>query len=176
MSTTEPRLGIDIGRVIIDGSSHPSGDDTAFFKGGEDNAFRTPAMHGAFDSIGRLTDLFGGRVWLVSKCGARVEQRSRGWLAHHRFFQRTGVDPANLRFCLERPQKADHCRDLRITHFVDDRSDVLAALDGIVRHRYLFGPQRRQTEMPGIVPVIDWSIAEAAIRRDLPQIPGRRSE
>ena len=30
----EPRLGIDIGRVIIDGPAHPGG-DTAFFSGDE---------------------------------------------------------------------------------------------------------------------------------------------
>lgn len=43
-STDTPRLGIDIGRVIIDGSSHPDGGDTAFFAGGIDNALRTPPM------------------------------------------------------------------------------------------------------------------------------------
>jgi hypothetical protein len=29
------RLGIDIGRVLIDGSAHPAGGDTAFFAGDE---------------------------------------------------------------------------------------------------------------------------------------------
>ena len=62
MNNGTPRLGIDIGRVIIDGSSHPTGDDTAFFKGGIENALLTPAMPGAFESIARLSNLFEGRV------------------------------------------------------------------------------------------------------------------
>jgi len=164
----ESRLGIDIGRVIIDGSSHPDGDDTAFFKGGVENALRTPAMPGALDAIAELTRSFDGRVWLVSKCGERVADRSRAWLAHHRFFERTGIDPEHLRFCRQRPEKAIHCAELAITHFVDDRSDVLDALDGVVPHRYLFGPQKAGTaRRPGVVPVLTWAVAEDAIARDL---------
>jgi hypothetical protein len=160
------KLGIDIGRVMIDGSSHPIGDDTAFFKGGIDNALRTPAMPGAFDAITRLVEQFDGRVWLVSKCGERVQLRTREWLAHHQFFEQTGIDPANLRFCRERPQKAIHCRELEITHFIDDRADVLVALEGIVPHRYLFGPQRKGAPR-GVVPVLTWAEALAAVEADL---------
>lgn len=166
MNNGIPRLGIDIGRVIIDGSSHPTGDDTAFFKGGIDNALRTPAMPGAFDAITRLVERFDGRVWLVSKCGERVQLRTREWLAHHRFFDRTGIDPEHLRFCRERPQKAIHCRDLAITHFIDDRPDVHVALAGIVPHRYLFGPQRKRAP-GGVVPVITWDQALSAVEADV---------
>jgi hypothetical protein len=156
------RLGIDIGRVIIDGSAHPTGDDTAFFKGGIDNALRTPAMPGAFESIARLTEIFEGRVWLVSKCGERVEARTRQWLEHHRFFERTAIDARHLRFCRQRPEKAIHCAELEITHFVDDRPDVLLALQGVVEYRYLFGPQRGA--VPGdVVHCLDWDVAERAV-------------
>lgn len=162
MNTETPRLGIDIGRVIIDGSSHPTGDDTAFFKGGIDNALRTPAMPGAFASIARLAGLFEGRVWLVSKCGERVEARTRQWLVHHRFFERTAIDPGHLRFCRQRPEKAIHCAELEITHFIDDRPDVLEALDGIVAYRYLFGPQRAAV-LGGVIHCLDWEAAERAV-------------
>jgi hypothetical protein len=162
MNTATPRLGIDIGRVIIDGSAHPSGDDTAFFKGGIDNALRTPAMRGAFESIARLAKLFEGQVWLVSKCGERVEARTRQWLDHHRFFERTAIDAGHLRFCRQRPEKAIHCAQLQITHFIDDRPDVLEALDGIVPHRYLFGPQRGAAP-GGVVHCPAWDVAERAV-------------
>lgn len=69
----EHRLGIDIGRVIIDGPSHPGGGDTAFFSGDEATMLATPEMPGCVPAIARLTELFGGRVWLVSKCGPRVQ-------------------------------------------------------------------------------------------------------
>ena len=77
----EPRLGIDIGRVIIDGSAHPDGGDTAFFAGDEATMLATPEMPGAIEAIAALADAFGYRVWLVSKCGPRVQERSRRWLA-----------------------------------------------------------------------------------------------
>lgn len=167
MNKGTPRLGIDIGRVIIDGSSHPTGDDTAFFKGGIENALRTPAMAGVFDSIARLAALFDGRVWLVSKCGERVEARTRQWLAHHSFFEQMNIDPEHLRFCRQRPEKAIHCRELEITHFIDDRMDVLEALEGIVPYRYLFGPQRHRDASSGVTTTPDWESAESAVTESL---------
>jgi hypothetical protein len=63
------------------------------------------------------------------------------WFERHRFFERTGIDSRNVRFCLKRPDKAVHCRELGLTHFIDDRTDVLDAMAGVVLNRYLFGPQ-----------------------------------
>jgi hypothetical protein len=144
------RLGIDIGRVIIDGSSGPG--DTSFFTGDTAAMLRTPAVPGAFEAIARLVPLFSGQAWLVSKCGSRVQRRSLEWLSHHRFFELTGIAEGNVRFCLRRPDKAIHCADLAITHFIDDKPDVIAALENVVPHRYLFK---------------NWSATEAAVLRDL---------
>jgi hypothetical protein len=46
-------------------------------------------------------------------------------------------------FCLERALKAGHCASLGITHIIDDRSHVLEHVDGVVAHRFLFGPQQK---------------------------------
>ena len=43
---TQHALGVDFGRVINDGSSHPSGDDTSFLTGSEETMLATPAMEG----------------------------------------------------------------------------------------------------------------------------------
>ncbi|WP_433008699.1 hypothetical protein [Kribbella sp. CA-294648] len=152
------RLGIDIGRVIIDS---PPGEDTAFFHGDRAAVLRTPGVPGAFAAITRLVELFDGQAWLVSKCGPRIQQRSLDWLRHHDFFTRTGIPEANVRFCLRRPDKAIHCADLAITHFIDDKPDVHHALAGLVPHRYLFGPQR--TIPAGLTHTPNWPTAEAAI-------------
>jgi hypothetical protein len=143
------RLGIDIGRVIIDGSSGSG--DTSFFSGDTAAMLRTPAVPGAFAAIARLVPLFG-ETWLVSKCGPRVQRRSVEWLRHHRFFEVTGIAEGNVRFCLRRPEKAIHCADLGITHFVDDKPEVIAAITPVVPHRYLF---------------TNWPTTEASILRDL---------
>jgi hypothetical protein len=162
MSTRQAVVGVDFGGVINDGSSHPSGDDTAFLSGGFDAAMETPIMTGALDAIRRLNVLFEGHLWIISKCGPRIQQRSEQWLAHHLFFELTGVDPLHIRFCRQRPEKADHCVELGVTHFVDDRGDVLGYLDGIVDHLFLFG-DGRSGDTPSFTRVKNWEEAESAI-------------
>jgi hypothetical protein len=156
-SGREPRIGVDIGRVII----HGDGADTNFFAHDLDEAMRTPAVGGAFAGVATLVERFDGRVWLVSKCGPKIQARSLAWLDHHEFWAQTGVDRSNVRFCRERPEKAVHARRLGLTHFVDDRLDVLQHLVGLVDRLYLFGPQKRRDRfasgLPGLVEAPGWS-------------------
>jgi hypothetical protein len=154
---SEPRLGVDIGRVIIEGD----GPDTSFVGGSEEEALRAPEIRGAFEALARLRPDFGGRIWLVSKCGKRVEARTRLWLARHRFFEITGISPENLAFCRTRPEKAPICEALGITCFVDDRWDVLATMDGIVPHRILFGADTAPDDH--VIPAATWRDAEQSI-------------
>lgn len=144
----EARLGVDIGRVIIGGGDQP-GADTSFLDGDEERAMQTPPVPGALTTLPLLVQAFAGRVWLVSKCGPKVQARTRRWLQQHAFSQQTGVPLDHLRFCLQRPQKADHARQLQLTHFIDDRLDVLTALRGLVPSLLLFGPQRRPISESG---------------------------
>ncbi|MET8151255.1 hypothetical protein ACIBSW_21235 [Actinoplanes sp. NPDC049668] len=165
MFTQDVRLGVDIGRVIIGGGVVPGGSDTQFFGGDTARMLATPAVPGAFDALSRLVPRFE-RVWLVSKCGERVQRRSRQWLDHHDFWARTGIARDDVRFCRARPDKAVHCAELGITHFVDDKLDVHRALRGVVAHRYLFGPQ--PAPPPGWVRHTEtWTAAEAAIVHSL---------
>jgi hypothetical protein len=181
------RLGIDIGKVIINGPAHPEGGDTAFFTGDTARMLRTPAMPGAFEAIARLVTLFDGRVWLVSKCGERVERRTLQWLEHHDFAGRTGIPPEHVRFCRQRRDKAIHCAELGITHFVDDTLEVHDALRGLVPHLYLFGPMAPgapnapsaqsapdATPPAWITHTPTWSSAEQAIRATFANTPAGR--
>jgi hypothetical protein len=60
-----------------------------------------------------------------------------GDMAPHAFFGRTGIAEGNVHFVRERHEKAPICRELGVTHVVDDRVDVLRHLES-VPHRYLF--------------------------------------
>ncbi|BCJ61430.1 hypothetical protein Jiend_48520 [Micromonospora endophytica] len=166
MNDDNPRLGIDIGRVIIDGSAHPCGGDTAFFSGDEATMLATPEVPGAIETIARLVPRFGGRVWLVSKCGPRVQARTLRWLVAHDFYRRTGVDRNQVRFCRARADKRVHCLDLDLTHFVDDHPEVHAAIRGAVAHQYFFGPQRRPVPRYGH-PTPTWVDVERLVTRSL---------
>ena len=126
-------LGVDVGGVLIPRVGVDA--DTTFKS---ENYLETPEIPDAFDVLRRLVDeMFGRRVFIVSKCGARVQTKTLRWLKHHRFFERTGVKPKHVHFCLERSDKAPICRKLGITHFIDDRLDVLLSLQ-TVPNRILF--------------------------------------
>jgi hypothetical protein len=74
----------------------------------------------------------------------------------------------HLRFCRARAEKRYHCEELGLTHFIDDRPDVHSAIQGVVDHQYLFGPQPRWVPDYAIA-TPDWPAVEALIRRSLHQ-------
>ncbi len=163
------RLGIDIGKVImspvIGGKS-----DTSFLNGGIEQAMETPPSPDAFQIIPILVKAFSDEVWLISKAGPNVQRKTRLWLHHHRFYERTGVSENSLKFCLKRHQKADHCRSFQITHFIDDRIDVLTHLRNIVPNLYLFGEQPRLKKIPDWVNhVLNWNESLKVLLEDIQQ-------
>lgn len=168
MTTHHDILGIDIGRVIIGPVDNVGRADTSFLSGTPERAMQTPPAPGAFTAIARLAEAFDGAVWLVSKCGPRVQAKTRRWLDHWRFWTATGIAPDHLRFCLERRDKALHCHELGVTHFIDDRLDVLAHLRGFVPCLYLFGHQKAPAPS-WVMPVVTWPAALAAV---LPELAG----
>lgn len=135
------RVGIDIGRVIMAPTDAEGRADTSFLHGSDAEAMETPPCENAFRVISELVRRTRGNVWLVSKAGPRIQKLSLAWLVHWKFYATTGVAPEQVRFCRERRDKAIHARQLRLTHFVDDRLDVLEHLRGKVERLYLFGHQ-----------------------------------
>lgn len=117
-----PRLGVDIGNVIM--TSDTDNPDRSVFG---DDFLKTPQVEGAFDTLAEITasNLWGPTV-LISKCGLRVQDRTLQWLEAQKFYEKTGVAPSNVYFCRERSDKAAIAAGLAVTHFVDDRLDVLS--------------------------------------------------
>ena len=73
------RVGIDIGNVLTqrDTDIIPFGDDY----------LDVPVHQGAFEAVAKLTESFGNEnIFLVSKCSARNEEKSREWLVHKGLF------------------------------------------------------------------------------------------
>jgi hypothetical protein len=149
-------LGVDVGGVIIQPADEDA--DTSFF--GE-NYLRTPPMPGVFEGLATLVAArFGPAVHLVSKCGEQTEAHTRQWLAHHDFHGRTGVPAQNVHFCRTRVAKAPIAADLALTHFVDDKLEVLSYLT-TVPHRFLFRPRRAEVaahaqHLPDVRRVESW--------------------
>ena len=169
MSKTEhstPRIGIDIGRVIMAPVKNGRA-DTSFLDGSFERAMETPPSEGAFAAVRDIVDAFDGEAWLVSKCGKTVQSKTRRWLDHWDFYGETGLKRENLRFCLKRPEKAIHCRQLKLTYFIDDRLDVLTHLRADVPNLYLFGEQKTDEFPDWLVHVADWATTRAQILCDL---------
>jgi hypothetical protein len=166
MTSKQAALGIDIGRVLMCPTDGDARADSSFLDLPDAQALAVPAAPHVWEVVPELVAAFGGRVWLVSKAGARIEGLTRRWLAHHRFFARVGMRAEAVRFCRKRPEKRGHAVELGLTHFIDDRSDVLGALVGAVPHLYLFGVQRAPAPKFA-THVADWTVARAAVLSNL---------
>jgi hypothetical protein len=132
-------LGIDIGNVITEGGNEMF--SSQFLSARQ--------MPGAFGAIKKLvTEIFGPeKVFLVSKCGVKMQDKTREWLQHHNFYGLTGVKEDHVHFCLERHKKATICQKLRITIFIDDRLEVLGHLTKVDPPKtalYLFKPREQE--------------------------------
>lgn len=145
-------LGVDVGGVLVDRIT-ADGSDTSFFS---ERFLETPAVAGAFDTLSRLgRERFGQQICIVSKCGPRTEAKTRLWFAHHGLLDLLGLDEEALHFCRKRPDKAPICKRLGVTHFIDDRMDVLVHLTS-VRYKILFGPQDSGVNAKGAVRCETW--------------------
>jgi hypothetical protein len=164
-----PVLGIDVGGVLIERADED--DDTSFFGS---HPMDTPAVEGAFTALAALcAGPFAFRVHIVSKAGPKIAALTHEWLETKRFFAETGVSTANIWFVRRREEKHDVCRRLGITHFVDDRVDVLTTL-ATVAHRYLFtgglGTDPPPSDVPGDIEVhATWAELARAIRSTIPE-------
>lgn len=144
---TEEGLGIDFGDVIV-GARVPT--DSRGVEIESDylsvNRFlRVLPIEGAFEAIRTLhEERFGDRIWIISKWREVVRDKCRVWLNHHRFFEITGVSRVRLMFCEERAKKVEIARSLGLTHFVDNKLEVVAPMIGIVPHLFLFRPSERE--------------------------------
>lgn len=149
-------LGIDVGGVIIGGD----GEDTSFFS---DNFLLTPELEGASDVIARLKPQFDDVV-IISKCGPKVEKKTILWMHYHKFFEKTDIDSDRMFFCRKRPEKAGIAEALGVTHYVDNRMDIIRSMIGTVPNLFLFAPNVKATVRQGnfhIVP--SWTKLERVI-------------
>jgi hypothetical protein len=97
---------------------------------------------------------FESSIVLVSHASTWAEHKIRYWLDAHLFFNRTGIARNEVYFCHDRQDKAAICQRERVSHFIDDRLEVLQHLQGVVDHRYLFGTSTMPVDAAGLPPVL----------------------
>lgn len=125
---TEPRIGIDIGGVLT-----REGDPN--YRGSLDEWDSTWEADGALDAVRKITETFGpSNTFLVSKVrpGGAMHRRMEQWLHEEIMFcQETGLPKENIIFvrAVDGPEgKGVACEKLGISHFVDDKLEVLKSV------------------------------------------------
>lgn len=153
------RIGLDVGGVIIDRIRN-DGTDTSFKS---DNFLLTSAVPGVFAAVELMTRAYGAEnVFIISKAKPKTQDKTLRWFEHKEFYATTGFLHSNVYFCLERDEKgriADCLPDGPLTHYVDDRADVLHHMPN-VGTRYLFGEQDRTwlVKTEDFVPALTWPV------------------
>lgn len=125
----------------------------------------TDFVENSIEVVRRLyeSDQFGGRVYLVSKCGPKVEDRTRQWLRLRGFYDQTGLLEHQVYYVRDYAAKGLRCADLGISHFIDDRVANLTAMT-TVTWRYLFAPLRPNQIPPWATWVGSWLEFERQVR------------
>ena len=161
-------FGVDIGGVLIDRVNE---DDETQTQGPSSYA-DAAQVEGAFGAVARLAQRrFRDRIWLVSRCDKPRELVLIKWLERHDFFGSTGIPSNQVLFCRERHEKAAICRKLGLTHFIDDRLEVLSHLVGMVPHLYLFQSRASDVDrfpqvLPHVRPISRWSELADMLERE----------
>jgi hypothetical protein len=147
-------LGVDIGGVLVGRREENITAPAASY-------LDEPEVAGAFESLRVLRDqLFGERIYLISKCGEKTQRQTLEWLEHHRFFEITGISRDHVLFCRKRHEKAVWCDVAGVTCFVDDRLEVLSYLETVPLRFLINGMspeiERFRQHLKGTIQVVSW--------------------
>lgn len=152
-------LGVDIGNVIIDCRSITNTEDETLWN---EKFSNVPPAEGVFECLKKLNEeKFHGAIFLVSKLKEEQDDRTLKWLKDNKFFEKTGIKPENLILCRDRSEKEKICRERNVTHFIDDRLEVLSYMVDKVPNLYLFQPDPAEVEefkqfLPKVTLVKNW--------------------
>lgn len=150
-------FGVDIGNVIINHRLSDPNDTTLH----EERYSTIPAVEGAVSALKLLNEKFNGEIYLISKCTEWAQEKILAWLQDNNFYDQTGINPEHVLFCRERKEKEGICRTYHITHFIDDRLEVLSHMIGTTPHLFLFQPKESEVEefkefLPKVTRVESW--------------------
>lgn len=121
----KPTLGIDFGNVICKNDS-------------------TEMVPGIRESLRQLKMLFFDRIYVISRVDDDESgQRNLQYLKNNYFIPDFITSEDKVVFCRKRKDKGPIAEDLKITHFVDDRTECLHFMK-TVKHRYALNPTEDQ--------------------------------
>jgi hypothetical protein len=118
---------------------------------------QTELNAGAGEGVHRLRPLFD-RVVVISRVDTPEEgEKVKNFILSH--FGELAIPDNDIYLCVRRDEKGPIAKELEITHFVDDRTEVLFYMTS-VKYRYAMNPTPKQLEdypPTGMVVVQNWS-------------------
>jgi len=93
----------------------------------------------ALEVIIRLLNEKHTHVYIISKANPEQRKMVETWLQNNDFYNRSGLPEEHVYFCEKRPEKANICRRLGVTHHIDDRPEVMAHLDKDIK-KFMINP------------------------------------
>lgn len=149
------RIGLDVGGVIM--KALPGQNVAAFT---DQQIVAIPEVKGAIKAVAALVKKYGNEnIFIISKCREVTEAVILRWMEAHRFFEITGFNKKNLRFCRDRADKAPIAREWRLTDFVDDRPNVLVHMKGVERLYLFTDANKKDLDVPGLIDTASWADA-----------------
>ena len=122
----------------------------------------------ASEVIGNIINLCGAdNTFIISKCPLYAENVIMKWLDSQNFFTDIGFISSNVYFCRERTDKAQIAKQLSLTHFIDDRVEVLDAMQDTVSNRILFtgGGNHEKSDDKTIISLDSWDSVQDYIAK-----------
>jgi len=139
------RIGIDVGRTIADSEKVRIAGLTTDNVGKEG----PPPFECSRSVIQYFcSEYYRNNIFIVSKCTEEIEDVILVWLHYHGFIALRYLIEGNVKFCRERLDKVPIARDLGLDVFIDDRPEILLAMNS-VDHKILFKPSRQVKEKYG---------------------------
>jgi hypothetical protein len=136
-------LGVDLGGVTMSREKNEAG--------------IYPRILGSFEALSKLRDRFKGNLVIVSRVNDKEQaQGILESLSSQGFFSFTGISLAAIHFCLKREEKAPICSRLGVTHFIDDRLEVLYHLHQAgIKNLHLFQGRKEEYSVEPYNSILD---------------------
>lgn len=133
------RWGVDIGNVLVKNFNHKVTDvSQVTWENIKENGELVPD---AIQGLKLLIDKVGAdNVWIVSKVSPIQQMISELILKELQICEQTGMRPEQIRFCLERKDKAPIIKELQLEGHIDDRGEVIESLQSFLPCPIWFNP------------------------------------
>ena len=125
-------LGIDIGGVVTKIPIGSNRDDSFLGK----DPLLTPKMEDSFTVISELAKQY--RIVFITRAGGPTRRALADWFRDQQFFESTELSMGRVFYTSTRDEKIGVAMDQGVTHFIDDRLEVLMGMLGIVPNLIAF--------------------------------------